>query len=489
MQLPGFSKRFRKSETVAQKSGRVAMPDPAAVIGRRVLGRYDVIQLIGEGSNGEVFLARVAAQPERYVVVKRVKAFLLQNPKFRQFFDSEVHSMARFAHPYAVQLYEASLDDPIGPCIVLEYIHGITLEAVLRHYRRLAAEHAARLLGRFCHALQAAHDAGIMHRDLKPANVMVTNLGTPNEALKVMDFGFAGFTEKPHVQLSEITGHGPTFACGTPAYVSPEMVRGDAVDARADLYSVGVIAFEMLTGRLPFEFDTVEAILAAHVKEAPPAFAKLGIRDVPPAVEAVVNLALAKFPNERHQSARKFADHLGHALGFDLWKETAPPGYVPPPPVPPAEAIPEPMKSDAAPTESTEQYLLYDQFEAMLPPRMAAAKLRGFVDDVGGTVIESEPGVIRMQVALPEGYGEPQTRSALFNWLSTIRKPQVRRGHEPIEVNLQMQKLDPNRVAVLVSFQPLKEFLPADPREWKDRCEQLNNILRMYLMASSSVHG
>jgi serine/threonine protein kinase len=488
MQLPGFSKRLRKTETVIPaKSGRVVVPERDAVIGRKALGKYEIIQLIGEGSNGEVYLARVAGQSDKYVVVKRVKARLTESPRFRQFFDSEVHSMKRFAHPFAVRLFDASLDDPIGPCLVLEYIHGITLEAVLRHYGRLRVEHTALMLGQFCHALQAAHDAGIVHRDLKPANVMVANLGTQDEVLKVMDFGFAGFTEKPHVQLSEITGHGPIFACGTPAYVSPEMVRGDAVDERADLYSVGVIAYEMLTGHIPFEHETVEEILAAHVKETPPKFKKWGVADVPPAVESVISIALAKFPNERMQSARHFVEAFGRAIGYDIWKATGPAGYTPPVAQPAEEE--DPLVLTPAPSESVERFLVYDQFEALLSPRMAAAKLRGFVEDVGGTVVESEPGVIKMRVAVPDGYEQkaeqPQTRSAFFNWLSAVRKPQVQRGEEPIEVNMQMQKLDPNRVAVVVSFQPLREYPPSDMRQWKNRCEQLNHILRMYLMASA----
>ena len=107
------------------------MPVPGGPLGQVVLGKYHLAQLIGEGSNGEVYLSRVSGQPNQYAVVKRVKAHILQNPKFRQFFDSEVHSMTRFEHPYAVRLYDASLDDPIGPCLALEYIHGITLEAVL----------------------------------------------------------------------------------------------------------------------------------------------------------------------------------------------------------------------------------------------------------------------------------------------------------------------------------------------------------------------
>src|SRR5581483_850795 len=143
------------------------------------------------------------------------------------------------------------LTDPLGPCLVMEYVPGLTLESLLARNRVLEPVRAGRLLGYFCHALQAAHDAGIIHRDLKPANLMVQNPGTPAESLKVMDFGFAGFAAKPHIQLAELTGRGPISALGTPAYVSPEMIRGDRVDGRSDLYSVGVILYELLTGRLP----------------------------------------------------------------------------------------------------------------------------------------------------------------------------------------------------------------------------------------------
>src|SRR5207253_7819018 len=151
------------------------------------------------------------AKPDEYVVGKRVKEQLLQNPKFRKFFDSEVESMKRFDHPYVVKLLDATLRDPIGPCIILEYIQGYTLEAILHKYPRWYPERMARMVGQLCHALQAAHDAGIMHRDMKPANVMITGFNTPQETVKVMDFGFAGFTERAHIEIAELTGHGPVF--------------------------------------------------------------------------------------------------------------------------------------------------------------------------------------------------------------------------------------------------------------------------------------
>ena len=154
------------------------MPAAAAarsLIGQFALGHYELLQLIGEGSNGEVYLARPRDFPKQYVVVKRMKPHLLASPRFRQFFEGEVHSMARFNHPYVVQLFDASLDDPIGPCLVLEYVPGVTLETLLEQYPRWYPERMATIVGKLCHALQAAHDAGIMHRDLKPANIMAKN--------------------------------------------------------------------------------------------------------------------------------------------------------------------------------------------------------------------------------------------------------------------------------------------------------------------------
>src|SRR5262245_38475815 len=188
------------------------------MLGKTVLGKYRLVRSLGRGSNAEVFLA----EPIRHgppVVVKRIHNHIVEHPKFRQLFEAEVRSMAKFCHPYAVEILEADIDAPIGPWLVMEYGPGVTLEGLLARHRSLDVERTGRLLGYFCHALQAAHDAGIVHRDLKPANLMVQQAGTTSEAIKVMDFGFAGFAAKPYFQLADLTGRGPVHAMGTPAYV------------------------------------------------------------------------------------------------------------------------------------------------------------------------------------------------------------------------------------------------------------------------------
>lgn len=449
------------------------------MVGKTALGRYRLLRSLGAGSNAEVFLAQPIQHPDYRVVVKRVHDHVVTHPKFRQLFEAEVRSMANFDHPYAVRLLEASADDPIGPCLVMEYVPGVTLEDLIQRERVLAPERISRLLGCFCHALQAAHDAGIVHRDLKPSNLMVLNAGRPDESLKVMDFGFAGFAAKPHIQLAELTGHGPIYAIGTPAYVSPEMIRGDRVDGRSDLYSVGVILYELLTGRLPFNHNTQDRLLAAHIKDGPPRFHKIGCSHLPAPLEAVVQLALSKYPNERQQSAQELASMYGQCVGEDIWEATLPEGWEPLA----AEEDVEPLVPVVhAPHVPADPFHVLHEFEAYMPERMAAAKLRGFVEDFDGQVLESEPGVIKMRLGVPAGYKETKEGSGIFGWFAG-RRPAVPRGQEPIELELQMDKPDPGqpRLCVVAAFRPMKDYPPQDQRHWHDRCDKLHLALRQYL--------
>lgn len=456
------------------------------MLGQTALGKYRLIRSLGSGSNGEVYLAEPIKYPSHRVVVKRIHDHAAGHHKFRQLFNAEVRSMRNFNHPYSVRLLDASLDDPIGPCLVMEYVPGITLEDLLMKQRRFTIPRTARLLGFLCHAMQAAHGCGIIHRDLKPANLMVMNAGQSDETLKVMDFGFAGFMARPHIQLAELTGQGPIHALGTPEYVSPEMVRGDPVDTRSDLYSVGVIVFEMLTGRLPFTQSIMEQVLAAHVKMPPPRFHKIGCTEIPPPVEAVVQLALSKYPNERQQNAKQLADGFGKALGEDLWQQTAPAdfdegaaaaAYIP-------AHTPAAMPGIETPAPPSNPFLSKVTFEVAIPERLAAAKIRGFVEDVDATVLESEPGLIRLQVGLPSNYqNRPVTESSLYMWFKGKISGGVPKGKEPIGVELHMEKPDPTRTClrVTVSCGPVKEHPPRELPTWQERCGKVQAMLRQYL--------
>src|SRR5438552_3452996 len=273
------------------------------MVGRIFLGRYEALRLLGEGGMGRVYLAR-QLDLGRQVVVKVMHDHVASDPLFCERFQRETLLMAHFQHPYAVTLYDASLDDPQGPCIVMEYIRGITLDTLLQRNGRLAPARVGRLLGQLCEVLQAAHSTGIIHRDLKPANLMVVDPDTPYEIVKVMDFGLAKpLVHDPDLPFPLTNGD---FAVGTPGYMCPEQARGEEMDHRGDLYSVGVILFELLTGQLPFAGKSTMDILLAHATEEPPSFAALGAGPhVPPAIERVVQSCLTKDPNQRPKHARE----------------------------------------------------------------------------------------------------------------------------------------------------------------------------------------
>src|SRR5262249_46284560 len=280
-------------------------------------GRYETVRLLGEGGMGRVYLAR-QVDLGRQVVVKVMHDHIANDPNFRKRFERETLLMARFQHPYVVTLYDASLNDPQGPCIVMEYIKGVTLDTVLHRNNRLGAPRVSRLLTQLCEALFAAHNEGIVHRDLKPANLMVVDADSPYEKIKVMDFGLAKLIDTPGRPMFDSKVTNNDFAVGTPGYISPEQVRGEEMDHRSDLYSVGVIVFELLTGRLPFTGGETMDVLLAHATQAPPSFTDIGAASwVPPAVEQVVQRCLAKAPGDRPASARDLAEMYESALAVE----------------------------------------------------------------------------------------------------------------------------------------------------------------------------
>ena len=272
-----------------------------------------------------IYLAR-QSHPERDVVVKVLKDELAAERTAQEHFKREIQITSRFQHPHAVAHVDSATSGYDRPVLVLEYLRGVDLSLLLRHHGRLSPDLAGRLLAQLCDVLQAAHAAGIVHRDLKPANLMVLEPGTPRETLKLMDFGLARFKSMLYLSAEDIRHWGLPNAAGTPEYICPEQVRGVDMDVRGDLYSVGVVLFEMLTGRQPFAGKDLDTLLAAHVETAPPRFADLGLRlDVPPAIEQVVRDCLAKTPDARPRDAadllRRYESALEKSWGWGLrWR-------------------------------------------------------------------------------------------------------------------------------------------------------------------------
>jgi serine/threonine-protein kinase len=439
-------------------------------MGRVFLGRYEPIRLLGEGGMGKVYLAR-QTDLGRQVVVKVMHDHISADPKFRERFQRETLLMARFQHPYVVTLFDASLNDPQGPCIVMEYIKGITLDTLLQRNNHLTPARVGRLLGQLCEALQAAHDEGIIHRDLKPANLMVVDPDTPYEKIKVMDFGLAKlYSDTAGLSMvHKSTETGVDFAVGTPGYISPEQVRGEEIAFQSDLYSVGVIVYELLTGKLPFQREETMDVLLAHATEPPPTFLEVGANGwAPPAIEQVVLSCLAKSPAERPPSARELANRYESAL-FEEPQPTVKETATPP------DGIPAPT----APAPVFDPGSVVHQLEAWMPDVLASCKLRGFVNDMGGEVLESVPGKIRVRLGGP-GSALDQ-RGGFATWFGIRRKASI------VDMELRLERNNPQQpsqlhITVVMSSPDRKAAMHPT---WRDRCGQIFCELRGYLAGAS----
>jgi serine/threonine-protein kinase len=441
------------------------------MVGRTFLGRYQAVRLLGEGGMGRVYLAR-QLDLGRQVVVKVMHDEVAADPKFRERFQRETLLMARFQHPYVVTLYDATLDDPEGPCIVMEYIRGVTLDTLLLRNGRLSPPRVGRLLGQLCEALQAAHSEGIIHRDLKPGNLMVVDPDTPYEKIKVMDFGLATLLDQ--TTRKKITDTSAEFAVGTPGYICPEQVRGEDVDHRGDLYSVGIILYELLTGKLPFGGRSSMDMLLAHAAEPPPPFSEIGAGDwISPSIEAVVMACLAKEPAKRPANARELAERYETALEHErvVHEQELPPEHPQARQQAAAQAPAKPVIDPGA---------VVHELEAWMPETIASYKLRGFVQDMGGEVLESVPGRIRVRVGLDGGTAR-QAGQGPLSWLGLARKP------TQIEMELHLQRSDPERSNLLhitVAMRAVPGRTSSDGR-WRAHCDQLYCDLRGYLMGKT----
>ena len=273
---------------------------------RLLAGRYQVGALLGRGGMAEVH-AGVDARLGRRVAIKLLKPSLANDPAFRTRFRQEAQAAARMAHPTIVRVFDAGEEtarDASGaelqvPFIIMEQVDGTLLKDLVAQGPLKPAE-AIRITEGILTALEYSHRAGVVHRDIKPGNVMITPAGQ----VKVMDFGIARAISDSSATIAQTSA-----ILGTAQYFSPEQARGESVDARTDLYSTGVVLYELLTGRPPFRGDTAVAVAYQHVSEAPVAPNVLNPA-VSPALNAVVLHALAKDRFERFQTAAEFRQDL-----------------------------------------------------------------------------------------------------------------------------------------------------------------------------------
>lgn len=263
-------------------------------------GRYELLALVGSGGMGTVFKARDCVLDE-IVAVKILRSELATDPRLLERFRSEIKLARKITHRNVIRIHDYGEDGPVQ-FISMEYVDGMNMREILSSAGRLPPERAYAVLTAVAAGLEAIHEQKIVHRDLKTPNIME---GT-NGVIRLMDFGIA----KEWSSTSPVTS--TLHLIGTPDYMSPEQIEGRPVDARSDLYTLGIVAFELFTGTPPFHADTPGAIIAKHLKEEPP-LERGGEAGIPAPLEGVLRRLLAKNPDARYGNARDVLDALARA--------------------------------------------------------------------------------------------------------------------------------------------------------------------------------
>jgi eukaryotic-like serine/threonine-protein kinase len=362
------------------------------LIGQTVNGKYFIHQLLGRGGMGDVYKATHLTL-DRPVALKLLKKLFHSDPSLVQRFHREARAASRLNHPNSITIIDFGQTDDGALFMAMEFLAGRPLERVVSDEHPLPEWRVVHMGAQILAALGEAHSLGIIHRDLKPANVMVEPRRDEPDFVKVLDFGIAKLNE-PGGGGAGLTQAG--IVCGTPGYMSPEQVRGEELDARSDLYAVGVILYEMLTGVLPFESDTPMGLVTKHLVEDPP---PLGVRApgvvVSPALEGIIMRALARDRTHRFASAD---DMRAHLLAC-------------------ARATPAPVRPTPAPSSRT---IIFDP--GSLPPAPPRPQ----------TGPRTGPGVAGQPAGAPQtgaGVARPQTEGAAVGG----QVPQPASGDWPVQ--------------------------------------------------------
>jgi eukaryotic-like serine/threonine-protein kinase len=290
----------------------VGPPDP--FLGREIVDRqYQIVQKIGAGGMGSVYRATQPAM-NRMVAIKILHPRLTSRKDLASRFRREARAMSQLNHPNTVKVFTYGELEDGSLYIVMELLEGRSLNHAIRREGPMDVNKAVPILMQVCGALEEAHQLGIVHRDLKPENIFLCNQAGLTDFPKVLDFGLAKVTERQMRPGSLIlTQEGMVF--GTPEFMSPEQAQGRPLDGRSDIYSLAVILFEALTGKLPFIVQTPIEYIQRHVLSPPRRLTDAAPdRLFPEALEGTIAKALAKLPDERWQSAALFAQALGRSI-------------------------------------------------------------------------------------------------------------------------------------------------------------------------------
>lgn len=270
----------------------------------KVLGKYELHQRIGRGGMAEVYKA-LHVKLQRYVALKILHPFLSEDPEFKERFEREARNVAQLRHPSIVQVYDFDYDPDHGRYyMIMEYIDGPTLRTYLmqRSFQggQIPIDQAVHITRELANALAYAHSQEMIHRDIKPSNIMLDS----DDRVVLTDFGIARIITGPQMTISG-------SMVGTPTYMSPEQGLGQPGDHRSDVYSLGVVLYQLVTGTLPYDADTPIAVILKHVNDPLPQPSNIN-PDIPSGLEMIIYKALAKAPGERYQDIAEMAYHLDH---------------------------------------------------------------------------------------------------------------------------------------------------------------------------------
>ncbi|CAN5132394.1 hypothetical protein BH10CYA1_BH10CYA1_56550 [soil metagenome] len=281
------------------------------LLGTILAGNYEIQEVIGHGGMGVVYKARHALM-DRIVAIKMLQAQLISDSMSVKRFQQESQSASRISHPNVITVYDFGISPSGQPFIVMDYLQGISLADVIKEEGQIGVERSIKILAQACDALDHAHKMGVIHRDVKPTNFVLINYDEEKDFVKVVDFGVA--------KLMNTTADGQRLTqagevCGSPVYMSPEQCTGAELDQRSDIYSMGIVVYETLTGKLPILGKTMVDTMSKHISEMPPSFqqARPDLY-IPERLEQVVFKALAKDPNDRHQSMDELRIDLENAI-------------------------------------------------------------------------------------------------------------------------------------------------------------------------------
>ena len=278
-------------------------------------GRYRVDEYIDCGGMGDVYAATQLSLG-RTVAIKllRTERIHAKRDEVRKRFELEARTAARIDHPNATPIFDYGVYQQ-RPYLVMKFLSGETLKDVLARNKTISCKRTSEICRDVCAALEAAHAERVVHRDLKPGNIMLVPRSGGGEDAMVLDFGIAKILERPGEHVTTLTSDGVLL--GTPLYMSPEQIRGAEIDQRSDIYSLGIILYQLLTGHLPFPIESAADVIVGHLNVAPtPLRTHRG--SIPAPVEAVILRALEKTPEKRYQRASELADSLQSALSADM---------------------------------------------------------------------------------------------------------------------------------------------------------------------------